>query len=106
MPGGGGDPAAQSLATQMEDFHPGRSPKPGSLDRHLAGQAQRLALPHRDNCTVGVLWGALVSCLGVLARTVAAAFPTCVSVDGRAGGEPGAAVQTTDHMRAASCLAE
>jgi hypothetical protein len=37
MPGGGGDPAAQTLAIQMKDFHPGRSPKPGAHDRHLAG---------------------------------------------------------------------
>ena len=51
MPGGGGDPAAQSIAIQMKQFHPGRSPKPGAFDRHVAGLAQSLALPHRDYCT-------------------------------------------------------
>jgi len=51
MPGGGGDPAAQSVPIQMKDFHPGRSPKPGAHDRHLAGLAQSLALPHRDYCS-------------------------------------------------------
>jgi hypothetical protein len=50
MPGGGGSPAAQRLAFQMNDFHPGRSPKPGAFDRHLAGLAQSLSLPHRDYC--------------------------------------------------------
>jgi hypothetical protein len=50
MPGGGGDPAAQALATQMRDFHPSPSPRPGAFDRHLAGLAQSLALPHRDYC--------------------------------------------------------
>ena len=40
MPGGGIDPAAQSIAMQMKDFHPGRAPKPGALDRHVAGQQQ------------------------------------------------------------------
>jgi len=50
MPGGDGDPAAQSLATQMKDVHPRRSPRPGSCDRHVAGLAQQLALPHRDCC--------------------------------------------------------
>ena len=48
MPGGGGDPAAQSTAIQMKQFHPGRSPKPGAFDRHVAGLTQNLALPHRD----------------------------------------------------------
>jgi|GEM_PF-3216427 len=51
MPGGGGDPAAQSVAIQMKGFHPGRSPKPGAFDRHLAGLTQSLALPHRDYCS-------------------------------------------------------
>jgi hypothetical protein len=50
MPGGGGNPAARALAIQMKDFHPGRSPKPGAFDRHLAGLAQSLSLPHRDYC--------------------------------------------------------
>lgn len=50
MPGVGVDAADQSLATQMQDVHPGCSPKPGSFDRHVAGLAQQLALPDRDNC--------------------------------------------------------
>ena len=33
---GGGDPAAQSLATQTRQFHPGRSPKPGSTATMLS----------------------------------------------------------------------
>ncbi len=51
MPGGGGDPAARSIAIQMKQLHPGRSPKPGAFDRHVACLAQNLALPHRDYCT-------------------------------------------------------
>jgi len=51
MPGGGGDPAAQALAIQMKDFHPGRSSKLGAFDRHLVGLTQSLALPHRDYCS-------------------------------------------------------
>jgi hypothetical protein len=50
MPGGGGDPAAQAVAIQMKDFHPGRSPKPGAHARHLAGLARSQSLPHRDYC--------------------------------------------------------
>ena len=50
MPGGGVDPAAQSAAIQMKDVHPGRSPKPGPLDRHRAAEAGRQALPHREYC--------------------------------------------------------
>jgi hypothetical protein len=50
MPGGGA-PAAQSIAIQMKQFHPGRSPKPDAFGRHVAGLAQSLALPHRDYYT-------------------------------------------------------
>jgi hypothetical protein len=45
MPGGGGDPAAQALAIQMKDFHPGLTavlaaadtPPPTLTDRETMG---------------------------------------------------------------------
>jgi hypothetical protein len=43
MPSGGGDPAIQSIAIQMRQFHPGRSPTPGAFGRQVAGLAQSLA---------------------------------------------------------------
>jgi hypothetical protein len=62
MPGGGGDPAAQALAVQRKGFHSGRSSKPGAYERHVAGLAQSLALPHRGYCASlraawRVVWG-------------------------------------------------
>ena len=89
MPGGGGDPAAQSIAIQMEQSLPGRCRKPGAFVRHVAGLAQSLALPHRDYCTglqaiSVVLRGlahavaSLMRCtLSVLSRLVFINRPTC-----------------------------